>query len=201
MEMDRIRNLMGLPGGMVKDQPLTQLLEDPQANRKFEYDFAKTRLALADKGVIHNDLNLYNAGRRSDHIGYDPVSGKMQIIDYGVTKIYDHAANLHSHNNNLNLQKETYEKKTPGEKVKHFLDHKLDAIVDGMYAVGNKEEADIFKGLYKETVQKDLNQANDLINQGQGIINRHSREDTDQQRKYMNGYDFLKTKVNGGKRK
>tara|TARA_Y100000361_G_scaffold77820_1_gene68882 strand:- start:7 stop:1083 length:1077 start_codon:yes stop_codon:yes gene_type:complete len=201
MEMDRVRNLMGLPGGMVKDQPLTQLLEDPQANRKFEYDFAKTRLALADKGVIHNDLNYYGAGRRSDHIGYDPVTGKMQIIDYGVTKIYDHAANLHSHNNNLNLQKETYEKKTPGEKVKHFLDHKLDAIVDGMYAVGNKEEADIFKGLYKETVQKDLNQANDLINQGQGIINRHSREDTDQQRKYMNGYDFLKTKVNGGKRK
>ena len=175
MEMDRVRNLMGLQG-MVKDQPLARLLEDPQANRKFEYDFAKTRLALADKGVIHNDLNYYGAGYRSDHIGYDPVTGKMQIIDYGVTKIYDHAANLHSHNNNLNLQKETYEKKTR-RKSKTFLDHKLDAIVDGMYAVGNKEEADIFKGLYKETVQKDLNLANDLINQGQGIINRHSRED------------------------
>ena len=183
-EMDKIHNLMGVPGGMKSEQPLADIQKNPESNRKFELDFAKTRLALADKGVVHKDLNFIGHGYRSDHIGYDPSTGKTQVIDYGVTHLYDHAANLHEHNNNLNLQKETYDKKTPSQKVKHFLDHKLDAIYDGMYAVGNKEEATIFKNLYSELVKKDLNQANDLINQGEEIINMHTREDTKLKRKY-----------------
>tara|TARA_X000001388_G_scaffold77027_1_gene76146 strand:+ start:380 stop:1510 length:1131 start_codon:yes stop_codon:yes gene_type:complete len=184
IEMDKVDNIMGVTGELKSEQPLAKLQKDPKANRKFELDFAKTRLALADKGVVHKDLHK-GFGMRSDHLGYDPATGKTQVIDYGVTHLYDHAANLHKHNNNLNLQKEEYEGRSPTTKVKHFLDHKLDAIYDGMYAVGNKEEANIFKGLYKELAEKDLNQANDLINQGEEIIGKHSREDTELTRPYI----------------
>ena len=224
-EMDRIHNLMGVPGGMKSDQPLDAIQKNPELNRKFELDFAKTRLALADAGVVHKDLNSIGHNYRSDHIGYNPQTGKMQIIDYGVTHLYNHAENLHKHTNNLNLQKEEYEGRSPTTKVRHFLDHKLDAIYDGMYAVGNKEEAGIFKNLYKEYIGRDdLLGADDLINQGQEIINMHSRDDTKLTRKFdplpsstskygyernptveevlaEQGKNFLKTKVNGGKRK
>ena len=184
IEMDKVDNIMGVTGELKSEQPLAKLQQDPKANRKFELDFAKTRLALADKGVVHKDLHK-GFGMRSDHLGYDPGTGKTQVIDYGVTHLYDHAANLHEHTNNLNLQKEEYEGRSPTSKVKHFLDHKLDAIYDGMYAVGNKEEANIFKGLYEELKEKDLNQANDLINQGEEIIGKHSREDTELTRPYV----------------
>ena len=73
-------------------------------------------------------------------------------------------------------------------------------------------------------VRKNLTDANDLINQGQEIINMHTREDTKLKRKFdplssstsaygyernptveevlaEKGKNFLKTKVNGEKRK
>jgi len=57
-----------------------------------------------------------------------------------------------------------------------------------MTAVGNKEEAFMFKELYEETVDSgDLLAANDLVNQGREIINKHTAKDVDN--KYLK---FLK---------
>ena len=62
----------------------------------------------------------------------------------------------------------------------HFLDHKSKSIFNGMMAVGQKEEAHLYNDLYKETeLRGDLIASENLVNQGQGIINRHTMKDVD----------------------
>ena len=49
-----------------------------------------------------------------------------------------------------------------------------------MMAVGQKEEAHLYNDLYKEIRAKgDLIATEDLVNQGQEIINKHTMKDVD----------------------
>ena len=112
----------------------------------------------------------------------------MQIIDYNQVQSTNHANNLHEHTMNENLKEEELKDYGPGAEVEHFLDHKVNAIIQGMNAVGNTEEANMFKGLYEETVDSgDLLAADDLVNQGREIIDKHTAKDVDN--KYL---EFLK---------
>ena len=59
--------------------------------------------------------------------------------------------------------------------IKLVSDHQVDAIYDGMYAVGNTEEAQIFKDTYQDLRDTNkLREASDLVDQGASIIDRHT---------------------------
>jgi len=148
---------------------------------KYKLALSKAKLKLADEGIIHTDLGYGSEGdRREDHLSYDPYSNEMQIIDYNEVEMYNHANNLHEHTKNKNLKDEELKDYTPGANVEHFLDHKVNAIIQGMNAVGNTEEAQMFKGLYEETLDSgDLEAADDLVNQGRQIIDEHTMGDVD----------------------
>ena len=78
----------------------------------------------------------------------------------------------------MNLKNEELRNYTPGAQAEHFLEHKVANIVNGMKAIGNVEEANIFQGLYGEVIDSgDLLAADDLVNQGRDIIRRHSFKD------------------------
>jgi hypothetical protein len=164
-----------------------QMIESEKA--KYKLALSKTRLALADQGIVHTDLGYgREQDRREDHLSYDPYSNEMKMIDYNQVETFNHAHNLHEHTKNLNLKDGEFKNYTPGANVEHFLDHKVNAIIQGMTAVGNKEEAFIFKKLYEETVDSgDLLAADDLVNQGREIIDKHTAKDVDN--KYL---EFLK---------
>ena len=148
---------------------------------KYKLALSKTKLKLADQGIVHTDLGYGIEGdRREDHLTYDPYSNEMQIIDYNQVERFNHANNLHQHTENENLKDEELKDYTPGANVEHFLDHKVNAIIQGMNAVGSTEEAQMFKGLYEETVDSgDLLAADDLVNQGRKIIDEHTMGDVD----------------------
>ena len=148
---------------------------------KYKLALSKTKLKLADQGIIHTDLGYGIEGdRREDHLTYDPYSNEMQIIDYNQVERFNHANNLHQHTENMNLKDEELRDYTPGANAEHFLDHKVNAIIQGMNAVGNTEEAQMFKGLYEETLDSgDLEAADDLVNQGRQIIDEHTMGDVD----------------------
>ena len=164
-----------------------QMIESEKA--KYKLALSKTRLALADQGIVHTDLGYgREQDRREDHLSYDPYSNEMKMIDYNQVETFNHAHNLHEHTKNENLKNEELKDYTPGANAEHFLDHKVNAIIQGMTAVGNKEEAFMFKELYEETVDSgDLLAANDLVNQGREIIDKHTAKDVDN--KYL---EFLK---------
>jgi len=150
-------------------------------NAKYKLALSKAKLKLADQGIVHTDLGPGHEGnRRPDHLSYDPYSNEMQIIDYNQVESFNHANNLHEHTRNMNLKEEELKDYTPGANAEHFLDHKVNAIIQGMTAVGNEDLASQFKGLYEETLDTgDLLAADDLVNQGREIIDKHTMGDVD----------------------
>jgi len=156
-----------------------QMIQSEKA--KYKLALSKARLKLSDEGVVHTDLGYgREQDRREDHLSYDPYSNEMQMIDYNQVETFNHAHNLHEHTRNQNLKEEELKDYTPGANAEHFLDHKVNAIIQGMTAVGNQDLALQFKGLYEETVDSgDLLAADDLVNQGRDIIDKHSMNDVD----------------------
>ena len=147
-------------------------------NAKKALALSKLHLGLADQGVIHTDLGY--GGERADHLVYDPYSSKMQAIDFNQVQTFKHSNNLHKHTRNQNLLSEELQEYSPQAQAMHFLDHKSKSIFNGMMAVGNSEEAHLYNNLYKEVRGTgDLVATEDLVNQGQEIINRHTMKDVD----------------------
>ena len=148
--------------------------------RKYQLSIAKAKLNLADQGIVHEDLGMGGRIGRDDHVSYNPNTNKLNFIDYGRTEKYDHANNLHVHTQNKNLRDEEIDDYTPEAEAEHFLQHKASNILDGMRAVGNEEEAQIYGGLFHEVLDSgDLIAADDLINQGREIINKHTFKDAE----------------------
>ena len=145
--------------------------------RKLSLALAKQQLNLADKGIVHLDLGQAPNKLREDHIGYDPATNKMQFIDYGITDHFDHADNLHEHTKNLNLKDEELKNYTPGANAEHFLDHKVNNIVDAMRSVGDYEQADRFREIYDSTVDNDLIAADNLVNTYRDVVKDMSFDD------------------------
>ena len=147
-------------------------------NAKKALALSKLHLGLADQGVIHTDLGY--GGERPDHLVYDPYSNKMQAIDFNQVQTFKHSNNLHKHTRNQNLLSEELQEYSPKAQAMHFLDHKSKSIFNGMMAVGQKEEAHLYNDLYKEIrATGDLIATEDLVNQGQEIINKHTMKDVD----------------------
>ena len=147
-------------------------------NAKKALALSKLHLGLADQGVIHTDLGY--KGERPDHLVYDPYSNKMQAIDFNQVQTFKHSNNLHQHTRNQNLLSEELQEYSPEAQAMHFLDHKSKSIFNGMMAVGQKEEAHLYNNLYKEVrARGDLIASENLVNQGQEIINRHTMKDVD----------------------
>lgn len=147
-------------------------------NAKKALALSKLHLGLADQGVIHTDLGY--GGERPDHLVYDPYSNKMQAIDFNQVQTFKHSNNLHEHTRNQNLLSEELQEYSPEAQAMHLLDHKSKSIFNGMMAVGQKEEAHLYNDLYKEIRAKgDLIATEDLVNQGQEIINKHTMKDVD----------------------
>ena len=139
---------------------------------------AKLNLGLANQGIIHTDLGM--KGDRQDHLVYDPYSNEMQAIDFNQVQTFKHSNNLHQHTRNQNLLSEELQELSPKGQARHFLDHKSKSIFNGMMAVGQTEEAHLYNDLYKEVRAKgDLIATEDLVNQGQEIINKHTMKDVD----------------------
>ena len=140
-------------------------------------EFAKARLKLANTtGIVHSDLGGRLGHNREDHMYYDPKTESVGFIDYGMVEKYDHAQDLHDHEQKSMMMPNSFR---AGDRVEHFLDHKVDAIHDGMQAVGNHEEANIFLGAYQELRDaKKYSAASDLVKQGEGLISRHTKADT-----------------------
>ena len=185
-EMDRINTLGQLGGKDVVLQNYVKNLNNNEnseelkkENQKYRLAVSKAQLQLADRGIVHTDLGTDRyKDPRQDHTVYDPSTNKLQFIDYGHTEKYNHANNLHEHTKNMNLKDEELRNYTPGAQAEHFLEHKVANIVNGMKAVGNIEEANIFQGLYGDVIDSgDLLAADDLVNQGRDIIRRHSFKD------------------------
>jgi hypothetical protein len=160
------------------NNPASQVMRDE--TRKMHLARSKSELDLADKGIIHSDL-MDSAGMdREEHITYNPNTNQMQFVDYGVAKVHDHAGDMHEHTKNLNIKNEELKNLDASSRAEHFLDHKATAIIDGMKAVGNREEANIFEGIFNEYMgNDDLLAADDLVNQGREIINKHSFDDAE----------------------
>jgi len=160
------------------NNPAAQVMRDE--TRKMHLARSKSELDLADKGIIHSDL-MDSAGMdREEHITYNPNTNQMQFVDYGVAKVHDHAGDMHEHTKNLNIKNEELKNLDASSRAEHFLDHKATAIIDGMKAVGNREEANIFEGIFNEYMgNDDLLAADDLVNQGREIINKHSFDDAE----------------------
>jgi len=147
-------------------------------NAKKGLALSKLHLGLADQGVIHTDLGY--GGERPDHLVYDPYSNKMQAIDFNQVQTFKHSNNLHQHTRNQNLLSEELQELSPEGQARHFLDHKSKSIFNGMMAVGRTEEAHLYNNLYKEVRDRgDLIATENLVNQGQEIINRHTMKDVD----------------------
>ena len=147
-------------------------------NAKKALALSKLHLGLADQGVIHTDLGY--GGERPDHLVYDPYSNKMQAIDFNQVQTFKHSNNLHKHTRNQNLLSEELQEYSPEAQAMHFLDHKSKNIFNGMMAVGQKEEAHLYNDLYKEIrAKRDLIATEDLVNQGQEIINKYTMKDVD----------------------
>ena len=164
---------------MQADRDTEGLQPTRNEKRKLSLAFAKQQLNLADKGNVHHDLGEFPAGLREDHVGYDPATNKMQFIDYGITDHFDHADNLHEHTKNLNLKEEELIDYTPGANAEHFLDHKVNNIVDAMRSVGDYEQADRFREIYDSTVDNDLIAADNLVNEYRDVVKDMSFDDAD----------------------
>ena len=160
------------------NNPAAQVMRDE--TRKMHLARAKGELDLADKGIIHSDLMDSAGFDREEHITYNPNTNQMQFVDYGVAKIHDHAGDMHEHTKNLNIKNEELKNLDASSRAEHFLDHKATAIINGMKAVGNREEANIFEGIFNEYMgNDDLLAADDLVNQGREIINKHDFKDSE----------------------
>jgi hypothetical protein len=148
-------------------------------HQKAQLAFAKAKLRLMDKGIVHNDLGDGSSVRaREDHISYNPFSDKMKIIDYGQIKKFKHANNLHQHTKNLNLIGEEMEELSPYAQAKHLLDHRVAAVVQGMNAVGNKDLANDYEGLYDDvSARRDLEEMESIADQGKKIIEKQTMKD------------------------
>ena len=148
-------------------------------HQKAQLAFAKAKLRLMDKGIVHNDLGYDSSVRdREDHISYDPFSNDMKIIDYGQIKRFKHANNLHQHTNNQNLIGEEMDDMSPFEQARHLLDHRVTAVVQGMKAVGNKDLANDFGRLYDDLSAKgDLEEMENIADQGKKIIEKQTMRD------------------------
>ena len=147
-------------------------------NAKKALALSKLHLGLADQGVIHTDLGF--RGERPDHLVYDPYSNKMQAIDFNQVQTFKHSNNLHKHTRNQNLLSEELQEYSPKAQAMHFLDHKSKSIFNGMMAAGQQEEAHLYNDLYKEIrARGDLIASENLVNQGQEIINKHTMKDVD----------------------
>ena len=148
-------------------------------HQKAQLAFAKAKLRLMDKGIVHNDLGYDSSVRdREDHISYDPFSNDMKIIDYGQIKKFKHANNLHQHTNNQNLIGEEMDDMSPFEQARHLLDHRVTAVVQGMKAVGNKDLANDFGRLYDDMSAKgDLEEMENIADQGKKIIEKQTMKD------------------------
>ena len=201
-EMDKVDTLQsqgyaGEPGGVLEkfvknkmidaddDAPIYKL-NNPEhqvmrdETRKMHLARSKSELDLADKGIIHSDLLDRLGNDREEHIAYNPNTNQMKFVDYGVAKVHDHAGDMHEHTKNLNIKSEELKNFDASSRAEHFLDHKASAIIDGMNAVGNREEANIFKGIFNEYMgNEDLLAADDLVNQGREIINKHDFKDSE----------------------
>jgi len=164
---------------MQADRDTEGLQPTRNEKRKLSLALAKQQLNLADKGIVHTDLGNYPVGSREDHIAYDPATNKMQFIDYGFTDHYDHADNLHEHTKNLNLKEEELKDYTPGANAEHFLDHKVNNIVDAMRSVGDSEQADRFREIYDSTVDNDLIAADNFVNEYRDVVKDMSFDDAD----------------------
>ena len=182
MEMDKVNTIdaqggnekmildhLGITGSQYdiikSDNDVEKLQAVRNEKRKLSLALAKQKLNLADKGIVHLDLGQAPNKLREDHISYDPATNKMQFIDFGITDHYDHADNLHEHTKNLNLKDEELKDYTPGANAEHFLDHKVNNIVDAMRAVGDDEQADRFREIYDSTVDNDLIAADNFVNE------------------------------------
>ena len=148
-------------------------------HQKAQLAFAKAKLRLMDKGIVHNDLGYDSSVRdREDHISYDPFSNDMKIIDYGQIKKFKHANNLHQHTKNQNLIGEEMDDMSPFEQARHLLDHRVTAVVQGMKAVGNKDLANDFGRLYDDMSAKgDLEEMENIADQGKKIIEKQTMRD------------------------
>ena len=201
-EMDKVDTLRSQgyasePGGVLEkfvknklidaddDAPIYKL-NNPEAQvmrdetRKMHLARAKSELDLADKGIIHSDLQDSAGMDREEHITYNPNTNQMQFVDYGVAKIHDHAGDMHEHTKNLNVKSDELKNLDASARAEHFLDHKATAIINGINAVGNREEAKIFEGLFNEYMGRDdLLAADDLVKQGRQIIKEHSFDDAE----------------------
>ena len=160
------------------NNPAAQVMRDE--TRKMHLARAKGELDLADKGIIHSDLMDSAGFDREEHITYNPNTNQMKFVDYGVAKIHDHAGDMHRHTINQNLKNEEVRDLDASSRAEHFLDHKATSIINGMKAVGNREEANIFEGIFNEYMgNDDLLAADDLVNQGREIINKHDFKDSE----------------------
>ena len=194
MEMDKVNTIdaqggnekmildhLGITGSQYdiikSDNDVEKLQPVRNEKRKLSLALAKQKLNLADKGIVHLDLGQAPNKLREDHIGYDPATNKMQFIDYGITDHFDHADNLHEHTKNLNLKDEELKNYTPGANAEHFLDHKVNNIVDAMRAVGDDEQADRFREVYNSTVDKDLIAADSFVNEYRDVVKDMSFDD------------------------
>ena len=154
-------------------------------NAKYNLALAKSQLHLADAtGIVHTDLGYNND--REDHIVYDPSKpARTKFIDYGFTRKFNHAENLHKHTQNLNLRNEElnshnldeaeFQMKKYGLDVEHFLDHKVANVSQGLKALGRADEANAFRNEYQSYVDnpsgyENYESANDLVNRGTKII-------------------------------
>ena len=147
-------------------------------NARYNLALAKAQLHLADtKGIVHTDLG--DDASRTDHIAYDPSQKptRTKFIDFGHTKKYNHAENMHRHTQNLNLKDEELEDYDDRKKIEHFLDHKVANIKRGLNALGREDEAIAFGQEYQGYVDRpnllqgeDYVSANDLVNRGTKII-------------------------------
>ena len=148
-------------------------------HQKAQLAFAKAKLRLMDKGIVHNDLGGgRNVGEREDHISYDPFSNEMKIIDYGRIKRFKHANNLHQHTKNQNLIGEEMNDMSPFEQARHLLDHRVTAVLQGMKAVGNEDLAGDYQSSYDESRDKgDLREMEDIADQGKKIIEKQTMKD------------------------
>ncbi len=165
-EMDRVSTLDNAEQGLIFGNP-----ENVNA-REQALALAQAQLKLSrTTGIVHDDV-VTPFGKREDHMFYDPVDRTMGFIDYGKIKQYDHAEDLHNHDKyGPDFNKAT-------DRAKHFLDHQVNAIYDGMYAVGNVEEAQIFKDTYKDLRDNNnMRDASNLVDQGAALVQRHTMED------------------------
>jgi len=156
-------------------------------NAKYNLALAKAQLHLADaKGIVHTDLGADNS--RTDHIAYDPSKpSRMKFIDYGFTRKFNHAENLHEHTKNLNLRNEQLKNHNFDDKeirdnmmhrgldVEHFLDHKVANVSQGLKALGRADEANAFRNEYQSYVDnpfgyENYESANNLVNRGAKIV-------------------------------